>query len=384
LNKVNIMLDSGAHSYSKRFFTVGASDKSQYESYGVDIPKDWSYVDSDEFKHYLNDYIEFCNIFKNKLDSYVSLDIIYNPQKSYEIQKYMESCGLNPLPVFHYGEDISWLIKYMEEGYAYIGISGVGQGISKTAYIKNYGDELFQIVCPPPLYLPLIKTHAFSINNWDLINRYPLYSCDAVTSARTSGFGTIFFPKYEKGNWNYLKSKRIMVSLLALKRGGIHFKRLSEKEQGLMKELLTKEGFEIGESKIENGKEICVKEGICSSCYQRDRWNALVFNRVSKVLPFWNRQCVIKNKQFFFKENLTNIKNFSILENNRTKLYLSHWAANYFSTIFYEMGIENRLVSYFYMRFQEKLNQEECICFMKEYLEKGYVSSKKERRKDDK
>jgi hypothetical protein len=35
----------------------------------------------------------------------------------------MQDAGLNVIPVFHHGEDVNWLIRYLDEGTTYIALS---------------------------------------------------------------------------------------------------------------------------------------------------------------------------------------------------------------------------------------------------------------------
>ena len=56
------------------------------------------------------------------INHYIVLDVIGDAEKSLEAQKYMESKGLHPLPVFHQGEDWKYL-DYYRNNYDYICIS---------------------------------------------------------------------------------------------------------------------------------------------------------------------------------------------------------------------------------------------------------------------
>ncbi len=54
----------------------------------------------------------------------------------------MRSRGLNPIPVYHLGENISWLRKYIDEGCDYIGLSPLPG--STTARNWVFFDECFE------------------------------------------------------------------------------------------------------------------------------------------------------------------------------------------------------------------------------------------------
>ena len=57
----------------------------------------------------IEDYIQFIKEHKDVIDVYANLDVIGDAEATWRNQLRMEKAGLNPLPVFHYGEDISWL-----------------------------------------------------------------------------------------------------------------------------------------------------------------------------------------------------------------------------------------------------------------------------------
>lgn len=66
------------------------------------------------------DFIQSCDI---NFVNYVNLDVVYNPEETLKNQKIMEDAGLKPIPVYHWGDDISILQDYVQD-YDYIGIGG--------------------------------------------------------------------------------------------------------------------------------------------------------------------------------------------------------------------------------------------------------------------
>jgi hypothetical protein len=157
---------------------------------------DFSYNDSPEVKKYLDSYIAFIHKYKEQCHAYVNLDVIYNPERTWENQKYMESNGLRPMPVFHFGEDHCWLRKYMDE-YDYIGIGGLGQGATKESFITTSGDVTFRYILESK---QSIKTHGFAVTSLDLLQRYPYYSADSTTWVKMAGYGKIFIPGFGRDN----------------------------------------------------------------------------------------------------------------------------------------------------------------------------------------
>ena len=73
----------------------------------------YDFNENEDVRQYLDEYCDFIHKYKDQLSGYVNLDIIYNAEQSYDNQMYMESKGLRPIPVFHYGEDFKWLKNYL-------------------------------------------------------------------------------------------------------------------------------------------------------------------------------------------------------------------------------------------------------------------------------
>lgn len=201
--KVTVSLDSGAHTLYNQYFAGIAGVK----GFASRMGSKYDYYKSAKFRKYLEEYIKFLNENKDKFSVYVTLDIIFNPELSWEIQEYMVSNGLNPIPVFHYGEDFKYLKKYMDK-YDYIGIGGLGQDISVDKYVW-FGDKVFKTIMGPDRK-PVIKTHGFAVNAVPLLKRYPWYSVDASSWTAFARNGVVVIPspvwkKRQIVGFNYLK-----------------------------------------------------------------------------------------------------------------------------------------------------------------------------------
>jgi len=138
---------------------------------------DWSFNKKPDVRKYLDEYIEFIHKYKNQLLGYVNLDIIYNAEESFENQQYMESNGLRPIPVFHYGEDFKWLEHYVNN-YDYIGIGGVAGGITLQQFVQSLGNRAFEYISHTN---PGIKVHGFAVTSISLMQRFSWYSVDSVS-----------------------------------------------------------------------------------------------------------------------------------------------------------------------------------------------------------
>lgn len=131
----------------------------------------------------MDSYIEFLKKHKKLITVYANLDEIGNPEKTHENQKRMEDVGLKPLPVFHTGEPISWLEKYIDEGYDYIALGGMVPYARDRKRLVQWMSLCFQVAekAGKP-----IKYHGFGMTNWDLMRAYPWASVDS--SSWCSGF----------------------------------------------------------------------------------------------------------------------------------------------------------------------------------------------------
>lgn len=198
MKRLQAALDSGAFSMYNHYFAPSRK--------GLESDKDkasYDYMHTKAFKEYRDKYIEHLHEYGHIYDFYVGLDIIYNHEGTMEVQDYLESCGLFPLPVFHYGEPFEVLEDYIDR-YEYIGVGGLGQGKSVQAYVA-FGDEIFKRVIGSD-GRPRVKVHGFAMTSVELMKRYPWYSCDSSTWGSLSRNGWARFPRISKdGGYDFLR-----------------------------------------------------------------------------------------------------------------------------------------------------------------------------------
>lgn len=181
-----LFIDSGAHSIYNKKGRVG-------KGYGT---FDFSYYKTAEFKGYMDRYGQFLVDHKDEIDVAASLDVIFNPELSMKTQLYLEkNFGVKPIPVFHYGEDLVWLKKYMDT-HEYIGIGGMGQGITKRDFATHLAG-VFKLLGESKQQF---KTHGFAITSWDFIARYPFTSVDSTSFLKTACYGVILVPFGKHGD----------------------------------------------------------------------------------------------------------------------------------------------------------------------------------------
>ncbi len=70
-----------------------------------------------------DEYVEWLKVNEPHLTCFANLDVIGDPEATLVNQRHIEARGFRPLPVFHTGEDWSYLDRYMAE-YPYIALGG--------------------------------------------------------------------------------------------------------------------------------------------------------------------------------------------------------------------------------------------------------------------
>lgn len=160
----------------------------------------------------LDEYIEFIKANIEYLDVYACLDVIPGAPgrnatqaereaaagASWENYLYMRSHGLDPLPVYHYGEDFKWLDNMLAYGCSYIGIGGL-VGIPSDKRVL-WLDRVFTKLTNERGEA-LIKTHGFGMTALPLIFRYPWYSVDSTSWIKASMTGMVYLPQVVDGRF---------------------------------------------------------------------------------------------------------------------------------------------------------------------------------------
>jgi hypothetical protein len=277
MNKVNLFLDSGAFSA----FTKGVT---------IDI----------------QEYITFIKENLDVIETYANLDVIGDPAGTLANQKIMEASGLNPLPCFHYGEDINYLKTYLQN-YDYLALGGMVP--ISTGDLIPWLDSLFgEYICSPD-GMPRIKIHGFGLTSLKLMLRYPWYSVDSTSWVMTGRMGSVLVPKRS----NYLVDPfKVAVSDRSPSKGeaGQHFRTFSPMEQDIITEYLDVKGYKIGSSefRFENKNykpvtgerwhgpargdgqrevELIIEPGLSNDYMRRDELNIIYFLDLEAALPAW-------------------------------------------------------------------------------------------------
>lgn len=175
-----LALDSGAHSiYHKHVSTRGSGGF------------DYTFYRSAEFRTYCDGFVQYVKDNEKHFTFYVTIDAIFNPKITWEVLKYLESCGISPMPVLHYGEE-AWAKRYADN-YERVGMGGLGQIVTMKRFV-TFADKLFKIFCDSK-GRPRTKVHGFAISAIPILYRYPWASVDATTSLALARYGSLIVPQ---------------------------------------------------------------------------------------------------------------------------------------------------------------------------------------------
>lgn len=122
-----------------------------------------------------------------------SLDVIADKtgQQSLANWEYMRSKGINALPAYHVGEPIEILDYYVANA-EYVALGGMAGDIVNWKRLVPAMDKIFQ-------RHPDAKFHIFGINDFRIVQRFPFFSCDAVTWKCGTMYGSVITPY---GTWD--------------------------------------------------------------------------------------------------------------------------------------------------------------------------------------
>lgn len=281
---------------------------------------DFSFLDTPEYLEYRENYIHFLKSNSSKIMVYANLDIINNPEATWENQKYMERKGLNPIPVFHFGSDVKWLERYLREGYKYIAMGGMIP--NSFSVLKEPLDDLWINHLTDKDGYPLVKVHGFAVTSARLVHRYPWYSVDSTSWVKFGMYGSIIIPRKTLGKYDY--SKPPIILFLSIRspqknKEGKHISTLSKYERKEVESYIKSKGFVLGSSKFIKKKpkaeikpnetvvkkskryivvERIIEKGVCNDNILRDTLNAMYFVDLGNSVPSWPWPITFKKRGF--------------------------------------------------------------------------------------
>jgi len=279
-DKINLFLDSGAFSA----FT---------QNQKIDI----------------QEYIKFIKQNEEHIEIYANLDVIGDAEGTLKNQNIMEKAGLDPIPTFHFGEDVEYL-RYYLKNYDHIALGGMVP-ISNVD-LQGWLDDIFGNYICDKSGMPTVKVHGFGMTAFTLMWRYPWYSLDSTSWLMTARMGGILVPQKSNGGYDYRKSPlKIDVSSRSssIADDMQHYSTFPPTIQEEISLYVKSKGFVIGDSefrlespkykllegerwhgKEEGGKrrvEKVLELGLSNNYMQRDVINILYFQDLEAHFPVW-------------------------------------------------------------------------------------------------
>ena len=182
--------------------------------FGEKIPK--IFIDSGGFSAAtqgvdidIDAYCDWLKQYQSLIHVYANLDVIGDPEKTYEQQKMMEDRGLKPIPVFHTGEPVSWLERYIDEGYDYIALGGMVPYARDRKKLIQWMSMCFKVAEDSGKE---IGYHGFGMTNWDLMRAYPWKSVDSSSWCSGFRYGAVYLFDEKKGRFFQVQLRDIKKS----------------------------------------------------------------------------------------------------------------------------------------------------------------------------
>lgn len=253
------------------------------------------------FVEYLDLYAAFVKEYKNSIDYYATVDVIYNPKLSWESINYLKSeHGINPVPVIHHRTPLKWVERYLEAGYTYIGLGGLGQQSTKHDYYE-WADSVYNFICSNKDRTPCVKTHGFAMTSYELLLRYPWWSVDSSSAYKVAGFGGIYIPHKRNGKFTFEVEPYIIAfshRSTAKAKKGKHYDTLNPKQKAVVREWLEEIDIPLGAM---GDNEQVLEYGVTSEYNARALANLRFFQKLCEFLPKWPWSFKVKPKSTFFK-----------------------------------------------------------------------------------
>lgn len=160
----------------------------------------WSAYNSGQLIN-LEEYLEYIQANRSHIGYYVSLDAIFNSDRSFSTWEIMREKGFDPIPVFHFKENEDYLKKYIE----YSKIVCLGGTVPERN--KHKVAEWVRLLC---WEYPEIDFHLLGSSSRKIIDTCDLYSVDSSTWIMQAVNGR---PHHIKGRDQGSKIKRAIYNL---------------------------------------------------------------------------------------------------------------------------------------------------------------------------
>jgi hypothetical protein len=227
----------------------------------------------------LDKYIQFIQRYQHLLDMYINLDVIgEDGEQEWQNWLTMRREGLNPVPVYHYGTDISYLGKYLDQT-DYVALGGFAGTSGKHRFgpsERMWRDYLFDSIG-----YPRAKVHGLAITAPSLIAAFPWYSVDSISWTKYGSLGQICIPRGLKSGTPLYDQPPDVISVTPRSRDRkYHIDRLSTYRRLFVEDYLHQKGFTLGRGEKRDDD---YEEGLRNTGPLRDALNAIYFLDVGGV-----------------------------------------------------------------------------------------------------
>lgn len=229
----------------------------------------------------LDDYITFIDENHECFTCYANLDVIGNPEQTWENQYQMELAGLHPLPIYHMEDEIDpWLYRCLD--YEHFCLGGMAkEPMNPRIYYMN---KCWNHICNTPDGTPRSRVHGFGMTSIKLIQDYPWHSSDSTSWVMYGRYGIILIPPIDPITKTYSYSRNVLKIAVSSRSPLInypqdkkHFSHFDSKKKEFVLNYIKEKGFEFGESSFEDGKEYIDIPGVSNDHTIRDAFNITYF-----------------------------------------------------------------------------------------------------------
>jgi len=153
----------------------------------------------------VEEYAEFLHQWGHYFEAYFNLDVIGDFDATWNNQDYLESQGLHPIPVFHYGEPPE-ILRFMTQKYKRIGIGGMVP--ISNALLDKWLPTIFFDKEGKEKYTDT-QFHALGLTTTYLLEKYPWYSADSTKWLIGRKFGHTLYEHKGRGKDDSITDKTL-------------------------------------------------------------------------------------------------------------------------------------------------------------------------------
>ena len=282
----------------------------------------------------IDEYIGFIHENKETIELYANLDDISSAKISYDNWKYMRSNGLQPMPVYHEGDNKKYLKKYLDEmdQDTVLAIGGVAD--KPTSTFVGPLDRTWNHFLSNSDGSPIVKTHGFGITSVNLMFRYPWYCLDSTTWIRHAAYGKIIVPSKN----NIEKPIFLRIGTGGQGIGQRHADKISNSELKWVQQYIQEQGFE--EQKLRDDYEERAK---INMRFFTDFLEKHSCKKVSRTIP-----------NVFINPEKPEVEEVD-LHDHKLIVFMG-FASKQHNDLLEQMQYPNRIISYYYFKLLKKYN----------------------------